>query len=107
MQPRLQLQQQLHDLRLNRDVQRRHGFVGDDERRVERQRARDADALPLAAAELVRIARRGASALEPDQLEQLRRPARAARLRAQPWMISGSSTMSPTRMRGLSEEYGS
>ena len=34
------------------------GFVGDDERRVQRQRARDADALALAAAELVRIASR-------------------------------------------------
>ena len=55
LQPRLQVQEQLHHLRLNRDVQRRHGFVGDDERGVERQRARDADALALAAAELVRI----------------------------------------------------
>ena len=32
------------------------GFVGNDERRVERDRARDADALTLAAAEFVRIA---------------------------------------------------
>ena len=47
------------------------GFVGDDERRVQRERARDADALPLAAAELVRIARRGAPARG--------RPARTAR----------------------------
>ena len=73
LQLRLQVDQQFDDLRLNRHVERRHRFVGDDERRVQRQRARDADALPLAAAELVRIALEMA-ALEPDQLEQLGDP---------------------------------
>ncbi len=66
----LQIHQQVDHLRLDRDVERRHRFVGDDERRIERQRPRQADALPLAAAELVRIAievRR----IEADQPEQL------------------------------------
>ena len=57
-QPLLQIEQQIHDLRLHRDVERRDRLVADDERRLERERAREADALPLAAAELVRILRR-------------------------------------------------
>ena len=82
LQPRLQVQKQLHHLRLNRDVQRRHGLVGDDERRAERQRARDADALPLAAAELVRIPVQVA-ALEPHEIEELGHPCPALLARAQ------------------------
>ena len=66
-----QVEQQRHDLRLNRDVERRDGLVGDDERRIQRQRARDPDALSLAAAEFVRISARVVP-LQPDQLEQLR-----------------------------------
>ena len=107
LQPRLQIHQQIDHLGLHRDVQRRDRLVGDDERRIERERAREADALPLAAAELVRVADRG------DRGSARRaRTARATRawrsgLRSQPWMMSGSSTMAPTRMRGLSDEYGS
>ena len=52
----LQIAQQVQHLRLNRDIQRRDRLVGDDEPRIERERARDADALALTAAELVRIA---------------------------------------------------
>src|SRR5436190_7165071 len=44
-------------LGLHRHVERRDGFVGDEELRLERERAGDADALALAAGELVRIAR--------------------------------------------------
>ena len=62
----LQIHQQVHDLRLNRDVERRDGLVGDDERRVQRQRAGEADPLPLPAAELVRIARE-LRRVEPDE----------------------------------------
>ena len=43
----LQIQQQIQDLRLHRDVQRRDRLVGDHQARVERQRAGDADALAL------------------------------------------------------------
>ena len=52
LQPLLQIHQQVDDLRLDRDVERRDGLVGDDERRVQRERAREPDALPLSAAEL-------------------------------------------------------
>src|SRR3546814_16553905 len=52
----LQLVQQGDDLRLDGDVEGGHRLVADDELRVEDQRAGDADALALAAGELVRIA---------------------------------------------------
>ena len=71
LQPLLQIHQQVDHLRLHRDVERRHRLVEDDERRVERERARQADALPLAAAELVRIALE-VRRVEADELEQLR-----------------------------------
>ncbi len=54
----LQVLQQVHHLRLHRDVERRHRFVADDELRLDGERARDRDALPLAAGELVRVALR-------------------------------------------------
>jgi hypothetical protein len=38
----LQVQQQVHDLRLDRHVERRNRFIGDDELRIERQRPGDA-----------------------------------------------------------------
>ncbi len=54
----LQFLEQVHDLALNRHVERRHRLVADDERRLHRERTRDADALALAAGELVRVALR-------------------------------------------------
>ncbi len=51
----LQLEHELEDLRLRRHVERRGGFVGDQQHRVEHQRHRDHDALALAARELMRI----------------------------------------------------
>ena len=51
----LQVHQQVDHLRLHRDVERRHRLVADDQLRVQRQRAGDAEALALAAGELVRI----------------------------------------------------
>ena len=66
----LQILEQVDDLRLNRDVERRDRLVADDEFRIDRQRARDADALPLAAGELVRVAV-GVVGLQSDELEQL------------------------------------
>ena len=75
---RLQLLEQVDDLRLDRDVERGDRLVGDDEVRVERERAGEADALALPARELVRVAR-GRVRREADDLEQLahtrRRPA--------------------------------
>ena len=75
----LQLLEQVEDLRLDRDVERRHRLVGDDELRLQGDRARDPDALPLAAGELVRIAV-VVLGVEPDALHQLaaRAPALAS-----------------------------
>ena len=65
----LKVLEQVDDLRLDRDVERRDGLVGDDELRVDGQRPRDADALALAPGELVRIAVRVVrlQAHEPQQ----------------------------------------
>ena len=52
----LEVAQQVEDLRLDRDVERGDRLVGDDQLRLERERAGDADALALAARELVRVA---------------------------------------------------
>ena len=52
----LQVLQQVQDLRLHRDVERRDRLVADDQLRLERERARDPDPLALAAGELVRVA---------------------------------------------------
>ena len=54
----LQLHEQIDDLRLDRDVERRDGFIADDELRLDRERPGNPDPLPLAARELVRIAAR-------------------------------------------------
>ena len=51
----LQVHHQIEHLRLDRDVERRHRLVADDQLRLQRQRARDADALALAAGKLMRI----------------------------------------------------
>ena len=53
---RFRLRSRPSDLRLDRDVQRAHRFVADQQRGLEDHRARDADALALPAAELVGIA---------------------------------------------------
>ncbi len=55
----LELLQQVDHLRLDRDVQRRDRLVADDHVRLQDQRAGDADALALAAGELVRVAGEG------------------------------------------------
>ena len=51
----LQIDQQVDDLRLHRNIERRHRLVADDQLRPRRQRARDAEALPLSAREFVRV----------------------------------------------------
>src|SRR5205085_8818083 len=66
----LKILQKIDHLRLDRDVERRDRLVADDEPRLDRERARDADALALPARELVRIAARvmRREADEPQQL---------------------------------------
>ena len=62
--------QQVQDLRADRHVERGHGLVEHDELRRERERARDGDALALAAGELVRV-ERGRALGQADEVEQL------------------------------------
>ena len=66
----LQGLEKIEDLRLDRDVEGRDRLIGDDQPRLHRQGAGDADALPLAAAEGMRelvpcVGR------EPDNVQQL------------------------------------
>src|SRR5438876_295323 len=70
----LQVVQQVQYLGLDGDVERRHRLVRDDEARADRERARDPDALALAAAELVWIAVRrvGRQADEGEKLVDAR-----------------------------------
>ena len=81
-QPQLaaQLVQQVQHRRLHRHVERGHGLVGDQHVRLERERARDRDALALAAGELARVRVQRALA-ESDQVHQLA----AARVDLRPW----------------------
>ena len=65
----LQIHQQINNLRADGDVQRRYRLVGDDHFRIQRQRPGNADALPLAAGKLVRVAP-GVLRLQADALQQ-------------------------------------
>ena len=69
----LQILEQVQDLGLDRDVQRRDRLVADHELRVRRQRPRDADPLPLATREAVRVAAHVLRA-QPDAPQQRRDP---------------------------------
>ncbi len=82
-QPLAQVDEQVQDLRAHRHVERRDGLVGDDEPRPDGQRAGDADALPLAAGQLVRVAL-GVLGLQPDHVEQGAHARRATRARGEP-----------------------
>ena len=52
----LQILQEIDDLRLDGDIESRYRLVADDETRLQREGASDADALALPAGELMRIA---------------------------------------------------
>ena len=99
----LQVHQQVDDLRLDRDVERRDRLIADDQLRVERQRPGDADALALAARELVRErVHQPLAAGRRDSNRKATRSRRSCGLPT-PWITSGSSTIWPADMRGLSE----
>src|SRR6516225_6093748 len=53
---RLQIHEEVEDLRANRHVEGRNGFVGDDQVGIGGEGPRDRDALALAAGELMRVA---------------------------------------------------
>ena len=72
-QPLLQVLQQVHHLRLHRHVQRRHRLITHNQLRLNRQRARNADALALATGELVRIAQR-VLRCQPNSVQQIGHP---------------------------------
>jgi hypothetical protein len=88
---RLQPLEQVHDLGLDADVQRRRGLVQDHELRVQRQRHRDRHPLLHAAAELVRVALRHARR-QADQVEQ------PLRLRVR---LGGRDALEPWPLRHL------
>ena len=70
-----QAHQQLEDLRLDGDVERRGGLVGDQELRVAGERHRDHDPLAQPARELVRILREAPlRRADPDHAQQLEHP---------------------------------
>ena len=103
----LQVAQQVQHLRLDRHVERRHGLVGDQQLRAQRERARDADALALAAGELVRVAV-VVLRVQPDRLHQPLHLAFALALVGNSsWIANGSAMIEPIVLRGFSDEYGS
>jgi hypothetical protein len=69
----LEIQEQLCDLGLNRNVQCRYWLVSHDQLRVQRQRPRDTDTLALTAAELVRIPIHGRR-IQPYSLQEVFNP---------------------------------
>ena len=66
----LQVLEQIDDLGLDRDIERRHRLVQDHDVRTERQRAGDRDALALAAGKFRRTAPARCSADSPTATEQ-------------------------------------
>ena len=103
----LQLLEQVDDLRLDRDVEGGHRLVGDDQLGLERERPGDADALALAAGELVRVpasAVRGRPTSSSSSRTSRRGPA-PRRTRRAPAAARRRST--PTVCRGLRLASGS
>ncbi len=80
LEPLLEIHEQVDHLRLHRHVERRHRLVRDDERWVEGEGARDADPLPLTAAELVRKPA-AVRWVQADDIEELLHPAPPLRTR--------------------------
>ena len=105
---RLQVAQQVDDLRLHAHVERRGRLVEHDEARLQHHGAGDGDALPLAAGEFMRIAEarlrdRGRPPSAPRRPLRRVRPARAT-AHGSPGLPRRSRA---TDMRGLSEPNGS
>ena len=66
----LQILEQVEDLCLDRDIQRRRGFIADQQARPGGQGAGDRDALALATGKLVRILETRQAA-QPDVIQQI------------------------------------
>ena len=96
----LQIAQQIDDLRLHRDVERGNGLVRHEEHGVARERARDADALPLTARQLVRESthERG---VEIDEVEQFAHPGVALGRRHRSLNVEAFAHGGPDRVPGV------
>ena len=82
------------------------GSSSDDEVRVDRERAREADPLALAAGELVRVARGGVGR-QADDLEQLAHAPPRLAAPGEAVHAQRLATIRPTLWRGLSDANGS
>ena len=102
----LQVLEQVDDLGLDADIQSADGFVANDEFGFDGERARDADALTLAAAEFVRVTLRvfGSRPTEVSSSSMRLGGRRFARVDECPRLRRLSRS---TVMRGSSELYGS
>ena len=99
----LQILEQIHHLRLGRHVERRHRFVCDDEARIERERPRDADPLPLATGQFMREAL-CVLAREADGFQEIRHSILTRAAIHDALHRSGSATISPMGIRGSNDE---
>ena len=73
IEPLLKLAEEVQYLRLDRNVERRYGFVTDDELGLEGQRSRDAYSLSLSTREFVGVTARMFGA-KPNEREKLSNP---------------------------------
>ena len=101
----LQRCEQLKDLSLDEDIQRRHGFVEDHQVGAQRQCACDGDPLTLATGQLVRITV-GDGRRQGHLVQQLEHPLPARRGVAALCTARGSAMVRAMVKRGSREEYG-
>ena len=85
-------------------VDRAERLVHEQDVRIGRESARDADALLLAAGQLARVAL-GERAVQPDGVEQRRAPARAPASCGTPLSTGTVATLSMTLKCGMSPEF--
>ena len=104
--PLLQVAQQVEDLRADRDVERRHRLVADDQLRLDRERAGDRDALALAAGEFVRIAAARNAARRPTSRSSSSTRARRAAGGTRSCSASGSPRICADRHARIERGVG-
>ena len=102
----LKIAQQVEHPGLDRDVERRHRLVEDQQFRIEGERPGDADPLLLAAREIGRIAI-GVLAAQADEVEQLRYPAADLLAPATVDAAAARRERRTTGSRGSSDAVGS
>jgi hypothetical protein len=95
--------QQVQHLRLAGHVKARHDLIRQNEIGLQRDGARDADALALAARQFVRDSG-GERRRQADMIQRLRHP---LSMSSKPCSRSGPAMMVPTRWRGFSDDIGS